>query len=64
MMRDVMQHAGQSVWPMISLIIMFITFGAILVWTYAGRKNRFEVDSRLPLEDDEQSATHTQSTRG
>lgn len=59
-----MESAGQTIWPIIALVIMLAAFAAILLWTYAGRKDRFEHDSRLPLEDDEAGVSQQNSARG
>ncbi len=52
MIKDVLTFAADSFWPQISLIVFLICFGAILIWTYAGRKDRFRHDANLPLEDE------------
>lgn len=64
MIRDVMEHAGQTTWPIVALLIMLAAFTVILLWTFSGKKNRFEHDSRLPLDDDDHEVTHNNSARG
>ncbi|MBK6909391.1 MAG: CcoQ/FixQ family Cbb3-type cytochrome c oxidase assembly chaperone [bacterium] len=64
MLRDVLSNTGPSIWPIISLLIMLVAFTAVLVWTYAGRKNRFENESNLPLELDDEQEQDMKSTRG
>lgn len=64
MIRDVIQSAGQIAWPVIALLIMLIAFIAILVWTFSGKKNRFEGESNLPLQDEDDDITHSHTTRG
>ncbi|MBK6766522.1 MAG: cbb3-type cytochrome c oxidase subunit 3 [bacterium] len=64
MLRDLINNTGTSVWSVVSLIAMFVAFVAVLYWTFSGKKDRFEAENRLPLDDDEPTATHTQSTRG
>ncbi|MCB9365878.1 MAG: cbb3-type cytochrome c oxidase subunit 3 [Calditrichaeota bacterium] len=64
MIRDVMGNAGEAIWSIVALIIMFVSFAAILFWTFSGRKNRFEHEMNLPLEDDEVSGDHHHSVKG
>ena len=64
MLRDVLTNSGASFWPVVSLVIMLATFAAVLLWTFAGRKNRFENESQLPLRDDDDQESDMKSTRG
>lgn len=64
MLRDILTNTSLGIWPVVSLIIMFVAFAAVLVWTFAGKKNRFEEESNLPLQDDDESSTNSHSTRG
>lgn len=62
MIKDVLEFAANSFWPQISLIVFIVCFGAILIWTYSGRKDRFHYDAALPLEDGElKQPTHMDS---
>ena len=51
MIRDVIQYIGETTWPQIGLVLFMLLFAGLLVWTLAGRKDRFRHQSRLPLED-------------
>ena len=64
MLRDMITNAGTSVWSIVSLIVLFVAFSAVLYWTFSGKKNRFESESNLPLEDDDDKPSHLNSTRG
>lgn len=64
MLRDLISNAGTSIWSIVSLIIMFVAFAGVLWWTFTGKKNRFEDESNLPLQDDDEHSTTTHSTRG
>jgi cbb3-type cytochrome oxidase subunit 3 len=52
MIPDAVSHAA-SIWPRIGLILFFLLFVAIVIWTYRGRKDRFAYVSQLPLDDQE-----------
>ncbi|MCB1060618.1 MAG: cbb3-type cytochrome c oxidase subunit 3 [Calditrichaeota bacterium] len=65
MLRDILTNANHGIWPIVSLIIMFVAFAAVLIWTLSGRKNRFEEESNIPLHDeDDEQLNHSHSTRG
>ncbi|NUO19777.1 cbb3-type cytochrome c oxidase subunit 3 [bacterium] len=64
MLRDMITNAGSNIWSIISLIIMFVAFAAVIWWTFSGKKNRFETESHLPLQDDDEQVTNSHSTRG
>jgi cbb3-type cytochrome oxidase subunit 3 len=64
MLRDFLTNMNHGIWPVVSLIIMFIAFAAVLIWTFAGKKNRFDEESHLPLQDDDEHITNSHSTRG
>ncbi len=64
MLRDMLTNAGSSVWSIVSLIVLFVAFAAVLYWTFSGKKNRFESESNLPLEDDDEQPPHSNSKRG
>jgi len=64
MLRDVLSNASHSIWSIISLLMMLAAFVAVLVWTFSGRKNRFENESNLPLQDDDEQDANMKSTRG
>jgi cbb3-type cytochrome oxidase subunit 3 len=50
MIHDVLTGAA-GMGPRIGLVLFFLLFIAIVVWTYRGGKDRFRYESRLPLED-------------
>jgi cbb3-type cytochrome oxidase subunit 3 len=65
MIRDVLQIAGETTWVQIGLILCFLLFIGIVVWTYLGRKNRYEHELNLPLDDgtdDGKHLTHSKSS--
>jgi cbb3-type cytochrome oxidase subunit 3 len=51
MIRDILRFAGETSWVQIGLVICLLAFLAIVVFTYMGRKNRYEHERHLPLED-------------
>jgi cbb3-type cytochrome oxidase subunit 3 len=64
MLRDMLANVETSIWSVVSLIIMFVAFIGVLWWTYSGKKNRFESESNLPLESDDEQITNSHSTGG
>jgi len=64
MLRDLINNTGTTIWSVISLLAMVLAFAAVLYWTFSGKKDRFDAETRLPLDDDAPTASHTQSTRG
>ncbi len=64
MLRDMLANTGTSVWSVISLVVLFVAFAGVLWWTFSGKKNRFEDESNLPLQDDDEQITNSHSTRG
>jgi cbb3-type cytochrome oxidase subunit 3 len=52
MIKDIIEHTASSIYAQVGLVIFVLLFSAITIWTYSGRKNRFDRASRLPLEDD------------
>lgn len=64
MLRDLLTNLELGIWPVVSLIIMFAAFSAILIWTFLGKRNRFEDESNLPLHEDDEDTTNSHSTRG
>ncbi len=62
MLRDVLEHTANSAWPIISLIIFVVCFLGVVWWTYSGRRDRFQRDSRLPLDDANQTTHPGDST--
>ena len=55
MIHDVLTRSANSLWPQIALIIFVLCFVGVIIWTYAGRKDRFQNQAALPLEDDSNS---------
>jgi len=45
--------AGIEIFPLISLIIFFLFFVALIIYVVKADKNRFQEISRLPLESKE-----------
>ncbi|MBU1637392.1 CcoQ/FixQ family Cbb3-type cytochrome c oxidase assembly chaperone [bacterium] len=59
MIRDFISQTSDAIFAQIGLIIFFLLFLGIVYWTYRGRKNRFDRERNLPLEDgtDEQRSS-------
>jgi len=57
MLKFVKHHmetiAGIEIFPLISLIIFFLFFVALIIYVVKADKNRFQEISRLPLESKE-----------
>ncbi len=55
MLKYIKQHMasiiGIEIYPVISFLIFFLFFLAILIWVVKGNKNYFSKMSELPLED-------------
>lgn len=52
MMRIVMENAGLSFWPALSLVIFFVTTLGILIWIFRpGSSEFYRKLGRKPLED-------------
>jgi cbb3-type cytochrome oxidase subunit 3 len=53
MIKDVIEFSANSLWPQIGLVILFACFIGIVIWTFTGKKQRFERERLLPLDDGE-----------
>jgi len=51
MIKDFISQSGNAIFAQIGLVIFVLLFAAILIWTYKGRKDRFDHERHLPLED-------------
>ena len=51
MKRDVMQAAGLETFAEAAIILFFVAFGAIALWTFLSRRGWAENAARLPLDD-------------
>ena len=55
-LSDIMSHAGLSGYAQVALVIFFGAFIAIVVRLFRpGRREEFERDARLPLDDERPS---------
>lgn len=52
MIRDLIAHSGDILWPVAALVLFVLLFGGIVVWTYSGRRDRFHYLRMLPLQDE------------
>jgi len=52
MISDVLNFTGATLWARVGLVLFFLLFIGIVVWTYRGARDRFHRESRLPLDDD------------
>ena len=55
MIHDVLSAAGQSVWSSIMIVVLMLVFGGIIYWTFRGGRHRFDRESRLPLNGENDS---------
>jgi hypothetical protein len=63
MMRVVMENAGLSFWPALSLVIFFIMLIAILAWIFRpGSSEFYRKLGRKPLEDGARKDSSAQSS--
>lgn len=51
MIKDVIEFSANSIWPQIGLIIFMVCFIGVAIWTFTGKKKRFEREAMLPLDD-------------
>ncbi len=52
-LSDIMSHAGLSRYAEIALVIFFLAFLGIVVWTFwPSRRAEMDHASRMPLDDD------------
>ncbi|MFZ5433278.1 MAG: cbb3-type cytochrome oxidase subunit 3 [Calditrichota bacterium] len=61
MIHDAITYLGASLWAIVGLVLCFSVFVGIVIWTYRGRRDRFERESRLPLDDDHRELNGTHS---
>lgn len=53
MIREVMQEANLVIWPMITLVLFFVSMLIMLLWVYRKGSNRvYDNLSQLVLEED------------
>jgi cbb3-type cytochrome oxidase subunit 3 len=50
MIHDVLAQ-GNALWPSIAVVLFFLLFAGIAIWTWRGGRDRFKHESRLPLDD-------------
>lgn len=56
MIKDVLQSIGGiQIYPVISLLLFMLSFGAVVVWAVLQDKQRLRHMSHLPLEDSTRS---------
>jgi cbb3-type cytochrome oxidase subunit 3 len=62
MMRQVMENAGLVTWPLITLVIFFLSSLVVGLWVWRrGSKETYDHISRLPFEDGQTSDSQTRS---
>ncbi|MBU0509118.1 cbb3-type cytochrome c oxidase subunit 3 [bacterium] len=64
MIKDVITNLGEAIGPLIGLVLFFVVFIGVIVWTYRGRKDRFDYPSRLPLDNGDGMDIHTEHAVG
>lgn len=60
MIRDLIGR-GDGLFSSLALLLMIAAFAGVVIWTYTGKKNRFEEESNLPLDDSDNHAEHPHS---
>ncbi len=65
MYRNVMESiAGIGIYPIISLLMFFLFFTAILIWFFRADRKWLQEMSQLPLEESDASEINHQSPQG
>ena len=65
MYRNVMESiAGIGIYPIISLLMFFLFFTAILIWIFRADRKWLQEMSQLPLEESDASEINHQSPQG
>jgi cbb3-type cytochrome oxidase subunit 3 len=63
MIHDLLSAVTHSMWSDIMLVVLVIVFGGIVYWTFSGGRHRFDRESRLPLDDHENTLLSSDSRR-
>jgi cbb3-type cytochrome oxidase subunit 3 len=50
--------SGIEIYPILSLLIFFLFFVALYVWTYTYKKEKIDEMSRIPLDDKQDTETN------
>ena len=61
MIKDFITQTSDALFAQIGVVLFFLLFLGIVYWTYRGRKNRFEHERNLPLEDGTQESENNLS---
>lgn len=57
--KEVMRHIdGVGIFPLISLILFFVLFTSILIYAFTFKKEKAEIFSALPLENEPSHETN------
>lgn len=51
-LTDVMSHAGLVAYTEVGLVVSFVAFAAVVVWTMLRPREEMEAEARKPLEPD------------
>lgn len=51
MISDVLGFVGATLWARVGLLLFFLLFIAIVIWTYRGGRDRFRHQSHLPFDE-------------
>ena len=51
MIHDMLVAGGFSIYAQLGLVLFVALFAGIVLWTFAGQRDRFKYQSEMPLED-------------